>query len=77
MLCSSLQDFDRLIEDWVLKRGKGEKEETHPWKISEQELQAQREKVSEQQKQLSPYISIYSRGTFLQYHKLALRQPWA
>jgi len=44
-VCSSLQDFDRLIEDWVLKRAKGENEETHPWKISEQELQTQREKV--------------------------------
>jgi hypothetical protein len=44
MVCS-MQEFDSLIADWMLNEEKGETQETHPWKISLDELTAQTDKV--------------------------------
>ena len=44
-LCSQ-KEFNSLISDWMLDDSKGETPETHPWKITESDLQTQKEKVT-------------------------------
>ena len=41
----SQKEFKGLISDWMLDESKGETEESHPWKITESEIQTQKEKV--------------------------------
>jgi len=45
---SSLKEFDELVADWLLRPSEGETNETHPWKITEEELTSQREKTYRQ-----------------------------
>ena len=42
----SVQEFNNLTEKWKLNEEAGETTNTHPWKISDDELETQREKVS-------------------------------
>jgi len=43
----SLKEFNSIIADWKLRPQDGETEESHPWKISDQELTIQKSKVGE------------------------------
>ena len=40
-----MKEFKSLISDWMLDESKSETPESHPWKISESDLQTQKEKV--------------------------------
>lgn len=44
-MLDSLTEFNKLIADWMLKPEEEETEETHPWKISEEELLLQKDRV--------------------------------
>ena len=48
-----------LIKDWMLKPEHGETNESHPWKISDHELAAHRDKVCERAMKKSRAVLLH------------------